>query len=134
MIIGQEDSCAHRCFPIHQADLLKHVALPCETNMLISTQDCTSIERWGRIRKNTGKWVRKTTEGAAREKYGRTFERDHEATLASDEPALDGISDQRGGAIHPKRAHHLVFVGLDSARGQLQDGGDLLHPPALGDE
>ena len=102
--------------------------------MLMSMQDCKGIGRWGKIRKDTGKRVRKYTEDAAPENYGLTCDRGRAAKLASDEPELDGVPDQRGGAVHPQRSHHLVFVGLDGARGQLQGRGNLLHPPALGDE
>src|SRR5215475_9115388 len=102
--------------------------------MLMSMQDCRRIGRWGNMRKSTGKRVRKYTEGAAPEKYGPTCDRGHEAELASDEPELDCVPDKRSSAIHPQRSHHLVFVGLDSAHGQLQGRGDLLHPPAVGNE
>jgi hypothetical protein len=75
--------------------------------------------RRGNIRKGTGKRVRKSTGGVAPGKYGPTYERSHGGELARDEPELDGVADQPGGAVRPQRSHYLVFVGLNSACGQL---------------
>jgi hypothetical protein len=66
----------------------------------------------------------------------RTGQRGQEARLVHvhDEPEVDGVADQLGGALHTQCPHHVVFVGFDSARGQLQGCGNLFHPPALRDE
>ena len=72
--------------------------------------------------------------GAAPEKSGRTGQRGQEAQLARDEPVVERVSDQLGSALHPQDPHHVVFVGFDGARGQLQGCSNLLHPPALRDE
>src|SRR5262245_25077248 len=54
--------------------------------------------------------------------------------LAVDQTDLDGVADKLRGAFHAEPSHHLIFVGLDRARGKLQDCSNFFHPPALCDE
>src|SRR5262249_25082117 len=68
------------------------------------------------------------------EKSGRTDQRGQETRLARDEPEVDSVADQLGSTLYTQCSHHVVFVGFDGARGELQDCGNLLHPSALRDE
>src|SRR5262249_4611959 len=63
---------------------------------------------------------------ALRRRFGPLYE------LARDKTDLNSVADKFRGAFHAEPSHHLVFVGLDGARGKLQDRGNFFHPLCAG--